>query len=807
MNTAAPFPAALLLLCLSGVIAGLTLPALALAADVDTQNLINIENIASADPVLIEQQYQKALKLARAGQRSQALALLTPLILDPMRFPSIMADYITILTWDGQTAYAIDIYEHLPTTFNKPDYLIRDVAQAYINEKQFDSAVISFQNLLNRNPDDEQSQVSLVKGLFLSGRTSEAEEKLEQFMRQHPSSLELRLIRPWMLEQQGQLWRAVLEYETISKKWPGQTTSTKRALLTMSRTGASSYALELAMQQLPFDLGLHEQIMGDIAVDHLHWGEPEAALKQLQPMRDKGILRARYDTIVALVDNGRPADAIQAYNDMTHQDLAPPAWVKKSVARAWLDVRQPEEALTLYKEALADDPFSYGARMGKALALMDLGQLRQARRILDELDEENTWTIVQGATIRPNQNKTEIAIAQGWLLADEDALNKAEKHFQNLLNLAPAHEEFRGGLAQTYLYRGWPRKALMGFQIMATLNNDNISAIMGRISVQNTLAIKKLARTQASALQARHPDNPQVRRLMRELEVDAMRMLRLELEIEDDNDGSSDLLVRLSYAHPLTLSTYLTGFVLRRKSSQQIDSAIFERVGLGVEHTFNSVWQLGETLSWDIGNGGELGTGTTLRVTPDDYWRIELAYDSFSTDVALRARAAGIDASRFELGVTYRESDWREYAIGLNYSRFSDGNKRNEGLVRYEQGLWARENWVMRLMLDVYASTNSLDNAVYFNPSSDWSISATHVTTHTFYRRYEKRFSHSLHLTAGNYWQSGFSGKTMGMIRYAQNYDFTDTQALEWSIAFASRPYDGINVASRSYYLAYAGKF
>jgi len=795
-GAAFPFAAALLLSLL-----GIVQPAL--AADVSTQDQLAVEDVAPSDPALVEKQYQKALKLARGGQTPQALALLAPMIRDPMRFPHITADYLVILTWDDQKARAIKLYEQLPDKFEKPDYLIRDMAQAYMDEGMFDGAVNSFQTLLTRNPDEESSQTGLVRSIFQSGKPSEAEKKLAQFMRRRPSSLELRLLRPWMLEQQGRLWEAVLEYEAISREWPGQTISTRRALIATSHMGASSYALKQARQRLPADLDLQAEIRGDIAVDYLNWNEPKSALEQLQPLLDKGNLRARYDAIVALIDDKQSTDAIQSYEQIISEGITPPNWVKQPVARAKLNLRQPEEALELYDQVLASEPKDYSARMGKTFALMDMGRIRPARQMLTALDEENGWT--HGA--QPNHQKTEIAMAQGWLFADEGALNKAEAHFRYLHELAPANDEFRGGLGQTYMYRGWPRKAMREFQILTTLNPGNTSATMGSINAQNSLAMKQQARARANALLSRQPNNIHVRRMMRELEVDAMRSVHLEIEGELDNDGSNDFAARLSYAHPITLSTQLTGFILRRKSSQLADYAVFERMGLGVEHTFNSVWHVGETLSWDFGNGGEPGSRTTLRITPDDYWRIDLAYDSFSTDVALRARATGIESSRFELGVTYRESDWREYALGLNYSSFSDGNNRNEAFVRYEQGLWARENWSMRIMADVYASTNSLDNAVYFNPSSDWSMSATHLTRHTFYRRYEKRFSQSLYVTLGGYWQSGFSGKAIAAIRYGHNYDFTDTQSLEWSIGFASRPYDGVNVASRSYYLAYLGRF
>ena len=791
-------------LLLSTLLHGL-MPQAALAAAPIERESAAIEDSLIDNPALIEALHQQALELARNDQRKEALELLAPVVRDPEHAPGVTADYLVILTWDGQNARAIKLYEQLPASFDKPDYLIRDMAHAYMDEEMFEDAANNFRTLLARNPNDELTQSGLVESIFRSGKHAEAEKQLAEFIRANPSSLELNLLHPWMLEQQGKHWDAVLEYEAISRKWPDQTISTRRALIAMSHMGASSYALDQAITRLPEDLELQTEIKGDMVVDSLNWNEAKLAIAQLSPLlKEEDNLRSKFDHVVALTENEDYALAIKAYESLLEQHITPPTWVLESAAKSYLSLNQPERAIELYERILLDDPTSSESRLGKAYAHLDLGQIRDSRQILDRLDQENDWVIGEGK--RANYFKSEIALAQGWLKIDEGALSQAEEHFTELVRKAPANIDFRAGLASTYILRGWPRRSLREFRIASTMQPSNLSAQTGRIDAMNDLAQKEQARLEADALHLKFPRNTGVRKLRRKLEVEQMFAIGMEFEMESGSDDSRDLLARMDLTQPLTLSTDLTAFIMHRRTSQLGEFAEFNRVGIGASHTFNHMWEASQEFSTSI-TGGEFGSRTELHVSPDDYWYFDFAYDSFLVDVPLHARAFGIDAARFEASASYRESDWREYGIGLNHSRFSDGNKRNEVFARFEQGLWAHESWYMRLFADAYTSTNSLSNTAYFNPSSDWSLSLTHLTRHTFFRRYDRRFSQSLYVTIGSYQQSGFSGKALGAIRYGHIYEFSDTQSLEWAIAIASHPYDGASVSSRSYYLAYLGRF
>ena len=173
----------------------------------------------------------------------------------------------------------------------------------------------------------------------------------------------------------------------------------------------------------------------------------------------------------------------------------------------------------------------------------------------------------------------------------------------------------------------------------------------------------------------------------------------------------------------------------------------------------------------------------------------------------MRARVFGIEADKMGFGITYRESDWRSYHLSLSRQAFSDENDRDQASVGYEQGLWTNNDWKMRLFLDGYMSRNSRDDAPYFNPGRDWSLSATHMTEHTVWRIYDRLFMHRIFLTAGTYKQKGFSNAFTGGIRYEQEHEFSDTQALIWGMILFTNVYDGDRVDGYSFDLSYRLRF
>jgi biofilm PGA synthesis protein PgaA len=737
-------------------------------------------------------------------------------------------DFILVQTLNKGYSKAIQQFEegNLPPEQYTDDELSW-IAWAYFKTGNLDKSKFYYQKILSRNPNYMRARLGMAYNLAAEGgkllkikgkdkeaaaKTDEALSIVDDLLKENPDDLEVHFARAYVFEQKRMFWNAIREYDEIQKIVPNNLIALKLKIMALSFLGASTIAIEEAKSKLPQDIRLQEAIRGDMVVDTLHWEEYRKAKGEIIPLlADKKNLRPQFDYIVTLAENRDMKEAVSAYEQMLKEGISPPFYVHESAGRAYLYLEQPDKALEAYDRALALKPMSYNARLGKFYVFQETRKWKEAKEILANLDKEYPWTYWEGKTKRPEPRKLEIAITKGWEMIYEDRLEEAEEYFWNLREQAPGNTDIRSGLAHTYLFRGWPRKALTEFRIIETMDPENTEAKVGKILAMNELELKEEARKEKNDLiympRKENYKLKHVKKLDRTLLLEEKLRVGADLVLETSGDQSTDYLARIRFAEPITLHTDLTGYYLRRKTAQIAAFGQFDRAGLGIDHRFNSDWRVMQSFGIDVNRGGDFGSLTDLFFTPDDHWLLEASYDSFAWDVPLRARAFGIDARKAFGGITYRQSEWREISLGYTHWDFSDKNNRDEGLLSYEQGLWSKNDWMMRGFAEWYLARNSMIGRPYFNPRWAWSLSATLLTQQTVWSIYNKKFVHKLFLTAGSYNQSAFGNKGLYSIRYQQEFDFSDTQALLWGVTWGKQPFDGLGVVTRNIYLTYEGKF
>lgn len=718
-------------------------------------------------------------------------------------------DYILVLILNKEYETAVKVFE---TTDLDLDYyadnLLCWIAWAYFKKGDIGKAKLFYQNVLNARPDYVRANIGLAYCLSVEGQGDKAIGILDELLLCDPKNLEVRFARAFVYEKSKRFWFAIQEYDHILEISPENQVALKLKLQDLSDLGASSLAIEKAYTDFPKDLKFIDSLKGDMAVNRINWEEPAVAISILLPLMEDGEnRRARFDYITALAENNDMEVVVKEYENLIEDEISPPSWVLENAAKAYLYLEQPNKALELYNKALEVNPASFDGRRGKFYTLQELRKWKEAKEVLDGLDIEQPEVLGQGKYVRPNWPKLEIAIDRGWFIAYEERYRDAEKYFWNLRERAPVNTGVRTGIAHVYLWRGWPRKALREFKIIETLEPQNYEILIGKTVALNELAFREQAREAAKKLLATYPKDKYIHELVRRLDVEEMAELVTDFVVTKDEDGFEDIRAEITLSKPITLYTRLYGFILWQQSSEDKQMRFFRRAGLGINHIFNSSWSFRQQFSFDYDTGDDFGSFTLVNFYPNDYWRFSLSYDSFTTDVPLRARVYGIEADKIEAGITYRESEWRSYHLTLSRLKFSDENRREQALLGYEQGLLVKNDWKMRLFLDLYTSRNSRENAPYFNPDHDLSLSATHMIEHTIWRIYNRAFVQKLFLTAGTYKQSGFSNRLIWSIRYQQEHDFSDTQALLWGITIGRQVFDGEPVHNYGFYLTYRGRF
>ena len=725
-------------------------------------------------------------------------------------------DYILALILTRNYNDAIKVFESVNfKPYHYSDHLLCWVAWSYFKSGKIEKARNNYQKVLSRNPGYARASIGTAYCFSVKGQREKAIEILDKLQFAGPYGLEVRFARAFVCEQAKLFWSAVQEYDGILDAQPENTIARKLRLLALSDMGASSFSLEEAYRELPSDHEVHHKILEDMAVDRIRWDEPKEALNILFPLvRGGKSQRSKIDYIVALIKSKRMKEAVDAYEKLVRDGISPPPWLLEELAGAYLYLEMPQKALLFYDEALKARPKSFDGRMNKFYTLQELREWDKASTLLNDIDKETPpfQALPPSKEMRdplqPNWPKLEVAVARGWFLLCQDRLREGQDFFWDLHERAPANIDFRNGLAHAYLWRGWPRKALTEFEIIDTHKPEGFYQYQpGKIMTLNQLDFKEQAREEAKNHLLLHPKDKEAQRTVRELKVEDMQELSTDVAVSKEHGGTQDVSVKVTLSQPLSLYTRLYGFLSWRETKDDDHLSGFHRAGLGIDHIFNRFLDLRQQFSVNYEGGGDFGSLTGVNFQPDDYLSFNFLYDYFTTDIPMRARVFDIEADKLRLGMTYRESEWRSYRLSISRHIFSDGNDRDQALLGYEQGLYVKKDWMMRLFLDLFTSRNSRDDAPYFNPESDWSLSATYMIQHTAWRIYTRTFVQRLLLALGNYKQSGFSNNVTCAIRYEQNHEFSDTQALLWGINLSRNIYDGDPVNSFNLYLNYRWRF
>jgi tetratricopeptide (TPR) repeat protein len=232
-------------------------------------------------------------------------------------------------------------------------------------------------------------------------------------------------------------------------------------------------------------------------------------------------------------------------------------------------------------------------------------------------------------------------------------------------------------------------------------------------------------------------------------------------------------------------------YLITRSSENEYKTGELNRLGVGIHYQFNEQLSIEQAFSTDTKKSNQGGSNTELQYQAYDTWALAASYTTFAEDTPLRARANDIEAKRWKGSVVYDSTDyvWHWRLIASQYY-FSDDNRRTNLFTTAGYALEMQPHREQRLFLEWYQSQNTRDDAPYFNPKHDHSVSLVHKTDFVFESRFLRHVDH-LYLMAGAYTQDGFGTHGTWGIRYEQDYDFDETQALVFGIGLNRNIYDG----------------
>jgi len=678
-----------------------------------------------------------------------------------------------------------------------------------------------------------------------AGEYAAAVHLLDQALGGHPGDLDTLYLKGELLEAAGKPLEAIAVYDELFRWYPrheGPKHLKARALMDL---GANSLALEyMAGDGAPADAVLLARAQANTAMHHIRWGEPQSALAGSSgegssdrprapaasreavmlrtldtvhhaweafgprsvamqaaaeiashlPAVERERFRQRMDRIVALRRVERMRDVIREYEALLRETAVVPPWVQQAAGDAYLYLRQPEQALRLYRRVVAQEPASHHARMALYHALIELERFREAEAVLGALDQETPARVVERGVLQDNWRKAEIAYNRAWLLMYEDRLEEADASLRQLHALGPFNTHVRSARAHAWLWRGWPRKAREEFAIIQQMTPELISAANGYAVTLNALGEKRRARDMNRTLLEQEPTDAHLVRTRRAFEIEAMREVTVDFTHAAEHPGLDEWRLTVRGEQPVTLHHRLMAEVAHRETRQSGPDARQKRLALGGGWEPSATWQVSGAMTGEYDTGEELGWRASAAVAPDDHWTFGVDHDSHTLDVPLRSRSADLTAGDTGFRARLRASELWSTEGRAVYRQASDGNDTWSLAWATDTALTTRAHWKTRLASEVGSSRNSLTDVPYYSPRWVTTAYLVPMLEHTWFRRYERSLVDRLFVGLGRAWQQAFRPQAVWYLRYEQDWALTDTCGLVGGLTYGQRNYDGEDV-------------
>jgi biofilm PGA synthesis protein PgaA len=694
-----------------------------------------------------------------------------------------------------------------------PFGFLLDLAWCLHREGRTEDSLRVYEFLQAKWPKSCLARIGAAYPLAGRGRFAEGLRLVDRVLQEKCFTFEALFAKAHLFEQQKKRVAALSVCDEILSIRPGHAAALQMKTRLLSEIGATSLAAaEIERNRTP-PPNLRREVEGDAAVDQLRWEEPRGALTILerQIAENPANHRARFDHLVVLRKLERMKEVVERYEELKRDGVPIPSWATQACADAYLYLKEPEKALSYYRESLTDPP-GLAALTGIFYAYQELRDWDSAERTLREIDEllkkqsperwpkvvgtpRQGWFLNYDEKMRSLLDYYEGAFnhlgTRGWHLIYRDQLAEAETYFSSFLENAGMASAFRMGLAHAHLWRGKPRLALEEFKILENADPEYVAALNGLAVALNTLNYKKEARDLAAKLCNQFPTNTHIRDTYESFRVEDLYRIDLEGRFVSEDTGAQEYGFQARLTEPVTPTFSLFQEIVWQKARDDLNKAYWDRAGVGAEWIVlpELVWR--QALTADYAHGRDWGYYTSIRWWPIDPLRLTLNYDSFSLEIPLRARAQGIEGQAVSFNLHYHESDLRNYGGIGGTSWFSDGNQYFFGRVYYDQNVFNRPDFKIRLGGELYYGSYRNQDVAYFSPSDELSLTAKAGFYWTHYLRYDQRFLSAFYPRLGFAKQSGNGFYPVGGLTYEQTLEVSKTFSLIWNVSWDQKVYDG----------------
>jgi biofilm PGA synthesis protein PgaA len=764
----------------------------------------------------------EAVEWARAGDLDRAIARLQELRrMYPQDVP-MASDLAVILQWAGRDREMLEVFDTIgpDAAF---DYTLFAAARSARGVGELDRAEAYLRRGAERFP--EQPRWEQLRALVYidAGRFEDARRVLTELYGTDPSDLEGLLAWGYLSAQTRDLPAALGYYTEVLKRRPENREALEGRVMALEGLGAPFRAGELSRE--PGDLldrAGQDRLAETQSALIIRWGklpvvDParrydatdraiaflERQIAQLEARpgpAGPALERARFDLLVAYRDRARMRDAAALYERLGQARVTVPAYARLSAASAYLYLEKPETARDIYQSVVDEKPSDAELRLESRLGLfyswIELERYDRAYEVIDALDRDEPpfkRYLDTGANVE-NDAKSTAVVAAALARFYGGQLAEAWDRLSPLAAAAPAAGWLQADLATVARARGWPRRSLELVEPWARTEPTNVDVQLGRAA--SLLALRRYpeAGPAIEELYRAYPENKSVQDLKRDWDVHRMWewVTRVEPTYGGEPGSQNPGLAATTrlWSPPIADHWRVTGAY--RYATEDLDEGreTWHRAAGGLEFREPSLRAFAE-LTYNESTEDGLGGRAEIEWTPTDHLSLSAVGEIFSQETPLRALKNGATADAVELGVGYRFHESSELGLGWRFMDFSDGNERHEVFPRFRQRVLDRPRFTLTTNVELYYSTNSRTDVVYFSPEWIFTPTVALVAEHVAWRRYRRSFAHALTGTVGGTFQSGFDGEPIGSIAYEHRWQFGPRVALSYGILFGSNVFDG----------------
>ncbi len=613
--------------------------------------------------------------------------------------------------------------------------------------------------------------------------------------------------------------RAAYIYLQLYELNPGNSTAKRYMILNLFYAGAPFKALEW-LQTDPTLLSQDEtdKIHTDSKAFKLRWSgytlpkkvkqadlvneilaQLQQELSEREPQGyDYNLNRLQMDYIVALQNRGLTQEVLNRYALLYSESYTFPDYVLYNIAKSYLDTRQPEKAREFYLELLQRSPDSYPLHEGLFWAYFDNGEFRKGLEVATKLDAATpVWRKNHNGTIVKENNEklnTSLLVAMGEAYSDD--LAGAQEKLEKMSKTAPYNTEILYNLASLYRWRGWPGKSYDTISTATTFEPDLVSLKIAKAYALFEMYHFSEAETIWDELINEHSDNKLLKRFDKEWQRWHKRQFLLwsdggNSDSDHSNYGSSDFTIE-SMLYDKLYKNGLRPFLHQYYTTADFDEGTgrYERIGMGTEYKHNRN-KISAEINGSYAGNSDIGLSLHSEHDITDHIEFTFGYDSFSTNIPVRAYYHGIKGQGYKAGAQYRLHEATIFSASYEFLDFSDNNRRNSWSLVARQRLLTRPRVKIDLTPSLYHSTNSRLGGAYFNPEEDTSYSLALTTDWLTYYHYNMKFSQNLELVFGRYDQKNYDTESTYALVYQHKWDITKELNVTYGFKWSSNYYDG----------------